>query len=90
MSFKVSGFNTSSFKQIAFSNRGSFKAVVTGTSSNGYTVMTEGGAVYKGVSADATWENDDWVTVIKTEQGYSIIGYSASGPVDFVTPGSGS
>lgn len=90
MEFKTSKLSTSGFKQIAYSNRGSFKAVVTGTSNNGYTVQTQGGATYRGVQSDFSYQNDDWVTVIKADDGYSIVGFSASGPVDFVTPGSGS
>lgn len=90
MQFKTSSFNTSSFRQIAYSNRGSFKAEVTGTSNNGYAVQTSGGATYRGVQANDPWQTGDWVTVIKTDQGYSIIGYAASAPRETLNPGSGS
>lgn len=77
-----------SIREIAYRNRGSFKAKVTGMSTYGWTIQTEGGATYRGVQSDYSWEENDWVTVIKTDQGYSIIGYAASGPVDYLSPGS--
>lgn len=77
-------------REIAYKNRANFKARVTGLSTNSgaYTVETQGGSIYRGVSASDTWSVDDWVTVTRTDRGYIIIGYAASGPTDYIAPGS--
>lgn len=78
--------------KLAHRTRGTFKGQVTAISSltGDYSVTTSSGATYASVKASDTWETDDWVTVVKTDQGYAIIGYAASGPVDIVAPEEGS
>lgn len=84
--FNISGFNTTPIRQMAFKNRGSMKGQVVALSENGYNVALQGGSTIKGAVAGEVWRVGDWVTVIVTNQGYSIIGTAASGPVEEVAP----
>lgn len=66
--------------------KGSFIAKVTSSSGSGYTVLPQTGSPIKGVTSHELWEEDMWVTVLITSEGYSIIGYAATGPTSTYDP----